>query len=497
MPIESSLLKTSLFKKSLAEDSRSESLVSSSYESHPESLAHAVTLGGLRDEPVGVQASAVSNVDAATPAQKPSYCAVESLRPNLRASMLDGGFYGSTLGFGEAFLPAFALAIGLGEVVSGLVTSLPVFVGGIVQLISLRALTWVGSYKRWIAAGVALQSMTFLPLIAAAAYGSISSWLFFLVASIYWGAGLAAGPAWNAWIGHVVPEPVRANFFAKRTRIIQLATLAGFLIGGGLLQWTEGHDAVLFGFAAIFIVAGLSRFACAVCLVAHRTSKADDDVHPERARWMETWRGISSKSRSLIVYLICMQFCVQFSGPYFVPYLIKQLNYSYTAFATVIAAALIARVLAMNLWGRVARDYGADKLLLIGGVGLLPLASLWILSPSLPWLIIVQMLSGFLWSAYELAFFLMFMEEIPQNRRASALTIFNFGNSCTWFLGALAGGWWIAHFGASVESYHGVFVLSSLTRVLCVGLLWKVIAKSDSTSLDSRPTVIPAKTSSW
>ena len=68
--------------------------------------------------------------------------------------MLDGGFFGVMLGVGETFLPAFALAIGLGEVVSGLVTSLPIFFGGIVQFVSLRALSWTGSYKRWIIAGV-------------------------------------------------------------------------------------------------------------------------------------------------------------------------------------------------------------------------------------------------------------------------------------------------------------------------------------------------------
>lgn len=460
MPIASPLL-----NPPVADDSQLEGVVGS----HP----HPVVTGSISTVNGDSQLQLIAGSDT----QEPSFSALMWLRPNLRASMLDGGFFGLTLGLGETFLPAFALAIGLGEVVSGLVTSLPIFFGGIVQLVSLRALSWTGSYKRWIVAGVTLQAMTFLPLIAAAIYGSISSWAFFLVASIYWGSGMAAGPAWNAWIGHVVPQPIRANFFAKRTRVIQLATLVGFLVGGGFLQYTKGIDAVLWGFATLFVVAGLSRIACSIYLVKHRTSKADDDVHPEPARLLETWRGISSKSRSLIIYLICMQACVQFSGPYFVPYIIKQLNYSYAAFATIIAAALVARVLAMNLWGRIARKYGTDRLLVIGGIGLLPLASLWILSPSLWWLIVVQMLSGFLWSAYELAFFLMFMEELPQKRRATALTIFNFGNSLTWCLGALAGGWWIAHFGTSIESYHNIFLISSLSRILCVGLLWQVVAK--------------------
>ncbi len=139
-------------------------------------------------------------VRAALPAMLPapsaalSYNRQDALRPNLRASVYDAGAYGLMVGVGEAYLPAFALAIGVGEVASGLVTSVPIFLGGLIQLLSLYALPWCGSYKRWIEAGILVQAMAFLPLIYAALAGSISAWVLFAIVSCYWGAGMASGP---------------------------------------------------------------------------------------------------------------------------------------------------------------------------------------------------------------------------------------------------------------------------------------------------------------
>ncbi len=200
----------------------------------------------------------------------------DALRPNLRACTYDAGFYGLMVGIGEVYLPAFALAVGLGEVVSGLVTSVPILLGGILQLLSLYALPWVGSYKRWIVAGIVMQACAFFPLIYSAFVGSISAWAFFAVASCYFGAGMASGPAWNAWISHVVPSRIRSHYFARRTRVIQFATLGGFLAGGWLLQATKQADVLLYGFAAIFIIAGLARFASAFILAqCPRTARAN------------------------------------------------------------------------------------------------------------------------------------------------------------------------------------------------------------------------------
>src|SRR6056297_2787748 len=151
-----------------------------------------------------------------------------SLRSNLRASTGDGAAYGVMVGMGETFFPAFALAVGLGEVSAGLISSLPMLAGGILQLVSLRAVSWLGSEKRWVLVCAAVQGLAFVPLAIAAAIGSISLSVLLLLASVYWAAGLASGPAWNTWMQAVVPSRLRAKYFAARTRTSQLATLVAF-----------------------------------------------------------------------------------------------------------------------------------------------------------------------------------------------------------------------------------------------------------------------------
>lgn len=55
-------------------------------------------------------------------------------------SLGDAGCYGAMIGCGETYLPAFALALGLGETSAGLVASLPLLAGGIMQLLSPLAI---------------------------------------------------------------------------------------------------------------------------------------------------------------------------------------------------------------------------------------------------------------------------------------------------------------------------------------------------------------------
>ncbi len=396
-----------------------------------------------------------------------------ALRPNLRASVYDAGAFGLMVGAGEAYIPAFALAIGLGEVVSGVTSSVPVLFGGILQLLSVYALPRIGSYKRWIVTGVALQALVFVPLICTALAGSIPAWAFFVIISCYWGSGLSSAPAWNAWISHIVPNKIRSRYFARRTRVIQLATLAGFLGGGQWLGFMEEQGNVLLGFAILFSLALAARVASACYLELHQTSADDDFAPPRTSGVLKAWQSVSPKARSLIVYLVCMTACIQFSGPYFIPFMMKQLDFTYQGFVTVLAAALVARALSMSLWGKIARKYGSQALLWIGGIGLLPLSMLWIVSDNWWWLVFIQALSGVLWSAYELAFFLMFLDFIPQRRRADMLSIYYLANSSASCLGALAGGWWISSFGTNVAAYHGVFIVSALGRVCCLLLLWK------------------------
>lgn len=155
---------------------------------------------------------------------------------DLRAITADGVFFSVMVGLGEAYVPAFALAVGLGEVVAGLVATVPMLAGAVLQLVTPLAVRKLGSYRRWVVICARLQALSFLPLIAGAASGELSL-LWVGIATVgYWGFGMSTGPAWNAWVTSLVPAQARAGFFARRTRAAQAGLFVGLLLGGLALE---------------------------------------------------------------------------------------------------------------------------------------------------------------------------------------------------------------------------------------------------------------------
>lgn len=425
------------------------------------------------------------------------------LQANLRSSLGDGAAFGGMVGLGESYVGAFALAIGLGDVAAGLVASVPLVVGGLLQLISLRAVAWVGGEKPWVLLGSLTQAISFLPLVAAAVYGQLSLPVLLAIVSIYWAGGLATGPAWNTWMETVIPARLRTAFFANRSRLSQATTLAGFLVGGGLLAWFERGGQSLTGFSIMFAIAGVLRLISVGMLARHQpllderrlqgdplVSESDrsmspgqnpDDllpleVQPPDRPWAEDLPIVStvvekSSSFRLLAYLVLLQGAVQFSAPYFTPYMLQQQGFSYLSFVALISISFVSKILSMSMWVRVARRHSAARLLWIGGIGLVPLSVLWVVSQNFWYLVGVQWVTGIFWAAYELGFFLRFFEVLPKSQRTRLLTLYNFAHTSAICLGALLGGLMLQRLGTTVDAYHVLFGLSSVGRLLALFVL--------------------------
>src|SRR4029453_11863348 len=123
------------------------------------------------------------------------------LRRNLRRIYSDAIAFSVMVGAGETYLAAFVLALGMGELATGLVASIPMLAGAFLQLISPAAVRKLGSHRRWVVLCAIAQASSFIPLTAAALYGRIHVAAVFAIAALYWGAGMATGPAWSTWAG--------------------------------------------------------------------------------------------------------------------------------------------------------------------------------------------------------------------------------------------------------------------------------------------------------
>lgn len=394
----------------------------------------------------------------------------EPLTRDLRSSLADGATFSLNVGLGETYLPAFLLAVGGAEVLAGLVSTVPMLAGAILQLTSPAGVRWVGSLRRWVVTCAVVQSLAFAPLVVTAIVGRVPVALLFVVAAIYWGAGMATGPAWNTWIGTIVPSDVRARFFARRSRLCQMALLLGLLTGGLVLQTGEARGVHLAAFTLLFAVAGVSRLVSAIFLARHSEPvrlPPDYRVMP----MAQVFRRGAGPHTRLLAYLLSVATAANLAAPFFTPYMLGPLGLTYVQYMTLIAASFVAKIAMFPALGRLAQRFGADRLLWIGGIGIVPLSGVWVLSHSFAFLLAMQLIAGCAWAAYELATFLLVFETIHERERTSVLTAFNFANALAVVGGSLAGGALLATLGSGEQAYGVVFVASSAARAASLVLL--------------------------
>jgi MFS family permease len=393
------------------------------------------------------------------------------LESDLRAMTADGVAFSAMVGLGEAYVPAFALAAGLGEVVSGLVATVPMLAGACLQMVTPAAVRHLGSYRRWVVICARLQALSFVPLILGAAAGKVGLPWVGLATVAYWGFGMSTSPAWNAWVTSLVPLEIRAGFFARRARAAQAALLGGLVIGGLALQHGRSKGVELPVFAILFGAAMVSRLVSSGCLAAQ--SEARGLVASHRSFGSTApWRRLrTAGSARVLAYLLGMQATTNIAAPYFTAYMLGPLELSYGGFMGLVAAAFAARVVVLPLLGHFAHRRSARNLLWLGGIGIVPLPVLWLVSHNFYYLLALQLFGGVAWGAIELATTLSFFEGIGESDRTSVLSVFNLVNAVAIAIGALAGAQLFTWLDGSASSYGWLFAISSAGRFLTLALL--------------------------
>ncbi len=412
------------------------------------------------------------------------------------------------VGCGEHYIPAFALALGFGPVAIGLVASVPLFAGALLQLVTPLAVRRLGTNRGWVVATTAVQAASFVPLVWWALRGHARLWELLLAVSVYWSAGMAGSPAWNAWMGAVVPERMRTPYFAHRSRLSQLAVLVGFVAGGLALEHGQRSGTALWMFAVLFSVAAACRVVSTLCLAACRELKRPETGPSARlarehrsvadtlaAGWTKLRSVAGTPAGTLVTYLWSITFACQFSAAYFTPYMLEDRGFTYLSYMLVVSVNFLARAIVLPALGRLGSRIGSLGLLWLGGLAIAPLTLFWLVSADLRWLVGIQCLAGASWAAYELAVVLLFFETASHRERTGVVTVYNLGHATAWVAGAACGGMLLRSMGEDRTAYFTVFAVSALLRVLAIPLLRRVHLPKPpgaaSVAADTRPEALP------
>jgi len=415
----------------------------------------------------------------------------EVVRHNLRCSTIDGLFYMFMVGFAETFFPLFILNMFGSDVGSGLVATVPVMLATLLQLFAPHLVEYVRSYRRAVVICAAVQTLACPALALIALFGTAPMWLVFVVASIYYAGAVVGGSPWTAMMGRLVPGPIRATFFARRIRTLQLGAIVAIVAGAAMLDaaadgtprlaeffawWPWMNTALLerptlVCFAMLFMLAGVTRAVSTLYL--HKHIEPPDLTRSHRSlNLREAVVRLRQDGRwRLLGVLALFSFAMMIGSPFWAAYVKKIAELSFLQWAGLIVIWYLGKALTVSWAGEIAQRRGRRRLLIYAGIMMTPVPLLWALSTDPLYLAVAQLIAGMTIATWELGVMLATLELFDDEERTSLLSIHTLGQWGAGTAGSIVGGATLERMGGVYGAFVTIFIASAVARGLVTLLL--------------------------
>jgi MFS family permease len=396
-------------------------------------------------------------------------------------------------------LTQFAADLGASPWQFGLLTAMP-FLASLLSLPASMLIEHTGARKPIFFAGLYFQRtlwfvIALLPLWIVSRNGLAGAPVtWFLGLTFLMHAGQAVGgPAWVSWMADVVPGRVRGRFFSRRRQFGILPAIPAALLVGWVMDRSAGGGG-----------GGMSSLqACALIFMAAACFGLVD-IHafhavPDAKRPTEGHKDVGGLCRAMTkplcdrqflifgAFTAMMTFSLCFMTQFVSLYLIKQLRVtSLQVQLMLVVGPMLAQLVVLGAWGAAADRMGKKPVLILAGLGLVPVGLSWILvGPQHLWLCYLLLAAGAaLWCGVEVANQNLVMEMAGKSRPGGGGAAYVATNSViinvAGCFGGLAAGLiaqalkdWSWHPFASLKtftSFDVLFVISGVLRLLSVAL---------------------------
>ena len=397
-----------------------------------------------------------------------------ALRASLDASVAEGAaaeVFGACAG--GAVLTAWALHFGATPVVFGVLGALP-FAAQIVQVPAAWLTQRVGA-KRLAVVAIGAARLAWLPLVAVPFLPiapSTALAIFVGVVALAGLLGVVGNNAWTAWMGDLIPPPVRGRFMARRMIYLNIAGTASSLAAG------IAFDAFTPRGRMGETLAVLAAVACVAAVVSIRLLRAQQSLPSAREDGAPEWRDAGRalrdrRTRALLTYLIVWSAAVGISAGFFSFHMLKNLQMAFTFVAAHTIVVAILRIVSAPAWGRLVDRCGARPVLVVCSLGISAVPLLWLfVTPERWWPIAIEaVVSGTLWGGHGIAAFDVSIGVSPRRARPFYLAVFAAGGGVGFAAASILAGLLAAALatplhtaGSTWNEIHVLFLLSALGR---------------------------------
>ncbi len=198
-------------------------------------------------------------------------------------------------------------------------------------------------------------------------------------------AGAFGSPAWISWMTDIVPDRIRGRYFVRRRQWGLVSAIPAAIVVGWLLDRSSSRDSV----GPLYLTPSVR--ACAIIFLCAAVFGAAD-IHlfqylPERPHAPRSGAELLAslaeplRDRRFLRFsavIGSMTFAFNFLGQFITLYVIERVHVRNTANQMMLMVGpMIAQLLVLPLWGRAADRVGRKPLLIIAGLGLVPVGLGW------------------------------------------------------------------------------------------------------------------------
>lgn len=274
---------------------------------------------------------------------------------------------------------------------------------------------------------------------------------------VYHTGGACAGSPWQLWVANLVPSPEQNGFFARRGAFLSLVFLAAHVLMGFILKVLEIVPSTVAGLLAVSLVL---RIVSLALLWFHPTPSRNEEPKFREVPSHES-SPVTLSLGALCTLIFMFRFSVNISQTFLQPFSVKALSGDALLLSFVGATPLLARVILLRNWGRMLDMSRVFESLVICMFGIAIVPLFWTLGSGSVALATSEFFAGFVWSGFDLVMSLFILRHF-KNGVVEKQAFFMAAGGLGAVAGGLAGG---ALLDAGL-SFHGLFGLSSVLRIV-------------------------------
>ncbi|WP_339196797.1 MFS transporter [Solibacillus sp. FSL R5-0449] len=322
----------------------------------------------------------------------------------------------------NSYIPIFAMMIlGATNYQVGLISSLPPLITLLMTLPAAILLNRAFEQKRLVAFSVLAARFVFL-LIAFISYvpGSFGSWLLLGLIAAMSVPNTMANMGWQSFIGNIIEESRRAQFFSDRNRLLTVVGLFVTLtIGIVMKDMTSNRIAYQILFMFTFVVGIVELYF----LLKH--DEPERELNTEKKRAMDWSIFKNNKYVLFLIVALVFNFGWQMAWGVFNIYNVRYAEATIFWISMFNVANMIAQIFSFSLWRKWSQKYGNMSVFVWVAFGMSTAPLLMVLSTNLYYLAAMSFLSGLFVSGTVLILFNLLLENSPQEVRTYCITTYN------------------------------------------------------------------------